>query len=96
MQSAEINDEQQSLSDAEKAFYDALVSKYGQLIASRDLVAELGFSSAAALRQSAHRNKLGFAVFAINNRRGKFAFTKDVATWLANQQSKITKKYSDC
>lgn len=79
----------------EKAFYDALVSKYGQLIASRDLVVELGFSSAAALRQSAHRNKLGFTVFEINNRRGKFAFTKDVAIWLANQQSKITKKPSD-
>ncbi len=91
MQSVDINDEQQ-ISEAEKAFYDALVSKYGQLIASRDLVVELGFSSTAALRQSVHRNKLGFAVFTINNRRGKFAFAKDVASWLASQQSKITKK----
>lgn len=95
MQFIKINKEERLVLKDEKAFYDALVSKYGQLIASRDLVVELGFSSAAALRQSVHRNKLGFAVFAINNRRGKFAFTKDVATWLANQQSKVTKKYSD-
>jgi hypothetical protein len=92
MQCMDISKDEGLVLSDEKAFYDALVSKYGQLIASRDLVVELGFSSSAALRQSVHRNKLGFAVFAINNRRGKFAFTKDVATWLAKQQSQITKK----
>lgn len=93
MQYAQIQNENDCLSGEEKAFYDALVSKYGQLITSRDLVVELGFSTAAALRQSVHRNKLGFAVFKINNRRGRFAFTKDVAKWLANQQSKLTTKH---
>ena len=72
-----------NLSALEKGFYESLSKKYGELIPSSDLARELGYKSTSALRQSIHKNKLGLKVFEIQNRKGKFAYAKDVATWLA-------------
>lgn len=74
-------------SELERQFYDALVNKYGQLISTKSLVIELGFSSSSALRQSIHRKTLNLPTFPIANRRGKFAYSKDVAAWLAQHKA---------
>jgi len=60
-----------------------LTARYGPLLGGSALHRALGFSSAAAMRQAAIRNQVGVRLFNITNRRGKFAWTKDVAQWLA-------------
>ena len=53
------------------------------MIGGADLVHVAGFPNAAALRQAIHRNKVGFLVFQVSGRRGRFAWTADVAQWLS-------------
>lgn len=60
-----------------------LLAQYGPLLGGSALHQALGFSSAASMRQAALRNQVGVRLFSINNRRGKFALTADVARWLA-------------
>lgn len=71
--------------------YSALVvhlsSEYGPLIGGAALVKALGFRSSEALRQAVSRKKLPVKTFPIKNRRGRFAYTVDVARWLAAQAS---------
>lgn len=86
MEILEVPENETKKSKLEKEFYDALVSKYGHLIPTKNLVKELGFPSSAALRQSIHRKTLNLVTFPIANRRGKFAYSKDVAMWLAQHQ----------
>ncbi len=65
---------------------DALTRLYGPLLASRDLWKLLGYASPAAYRQARTRKRLPVAEFEIEGRRGRFALTKDVARWLAQQR----------
>lgn len=55
----------------------------GPLLGGAALRKALGFSSSEAFRQACFRGHIPIKVFTIPNRRGKFAFTSDVATWLA-------------
>ncbi len=43
----------------------------------------LGFRSAAGIRQAAARKTLPIELFTISGRRGRFAWTSDVASWLS-------------
>lgn len=61
-----------------------LAEANGPLIGGSALRKALGFSSAEAFRQAYFRGHVPIKVFSIPNRRGKFAYTCDVATWLAN------------
>jgi hypothetical protein len=73
--------------------YSALVvhlnAEYGPLIGGADLVKTLGFRSAEAMRQAVSRKKLPVRTFTIPSRRGRFAYTFDVARWLAQQASSV-------
>ena len=51
------------------------------LVGGADLEKLLGFKSSGAFRQAVHRNTLPIPVFSLANRRGKFAFKKDIAEW---------------
>lgn len=61
-----------------------LTSKYGVILPSSILVQVLGYKSADAFRQALARKTVPVPVFKIPSRRGHFALTKDVATWLAH------------
>ena len=63
--------------------HEQLYCEYGPLVGGTALSRLLGYPSAAALRQAEVRNMLPVLVFGIDGRRGRFAFTEDVATWLA-------------
>jgi hypothetical protein len=63
---------------------DELVQRHGWLIGSAALVKALAFPSPAAFRQAAHRGKLPVRIFKIPGRKGQFALTTEVATWLDN------------
>jgi hypothetical protein len=69
-----------------KVLEEELTQRYGPLISGDDLRRVLGYSSPEAFRQALARKTMPIPVFAIPNRRGKFALTKDVAIWLAEQR----------
>ena len=70
-----------------------LMSKYGPLLSGDDLRQVLGYPSLDALRQAICRNRAPVPVFTLQNRRGKYALTKDVAIWLATQRNAALDKF---
>ena len=66
-----------------------LFDRYGPLIADDALRIALGYKSIDAFRQALTRKTVPVPVFTVQNRRGKYALVKDVATWLANQRNSI-------
>lgn len=62
-----------------------LLETYGPLISGRDLARIAGFRSTDALRVAEQRGRLGFEVFRIEGRRGRYARVEDVADWLEAQ-----------
>ncbi|WP_443612710.1 hypothetical protein [Acinetobacter pseudolwoffii] len=62
--------------------------KYGEIIGGFELAKLLGYKSTAAFRQAISRNQIPFSTFNIENRKGKFAYTNDVISWLTNLDNK--------
>lgn len=61
-----------------------LLARYDSpILSDAQLQKALGYKSISAFRQAVARNTVPVAVFAIANRKGKFALVKDVAQWLA-------------
>lgn len=77
-------DEVSNQGERSHEFERELLDRYGPLIGGADLVHVAGFPNAAALRQALHRNKIGFPVFHVPGRRGRFAWAADVARWLSD------------
>lgn len=65
-----------------------LMDLHGPMIYGKALYKALGYGSGDAFRQAVSRKSVPVPVFPIENRRGKFALTKDVALWLARQRLK--------
>ncbi len=62
---------------------DELLKQFGPLIGGIDLRKALGFRSAATFQRAIREKTLKIPIFDVPGRRGKFALTADVATWLA-------------
>lgn len=73
----------ESTADLADKLEQRLFEKHGPLLGGTALYVVLGFKSAAAMRQAMQRDQIGVQLFAIPNRRGKFALTLHVAQWLA-------------
>jgi len=68
---------------------DDLLKLYGTpILTLTQLQQALNYRSVAAVKQSLYRDTLPVKVFELPNRRGKFAFVKDVANYLAEQAFK--------
>lgn len=67
-----------------------LVERYGPLVSGRDLAKLAGFKSTDALRVAEQRGRLGFKVFRIEGRRGRFAHVEDVVNWIESQGQKAS------
>jgi hypothetical protein len=63
-----------------------LQDRHGPLLSGEALRIALGYPSLAALRQGIARATVPVATFLIPRRRGRFALTWDVASWLAQQR----------
>ncbi len=63
-----------------------LMAEYGPLLANDDLRQALGYASMNAFRQALFRKTVPVPVFALPNRRGKYALVTDVARWLSQQR----------
>lgn len=57
------------------------MDRYGPMLGGSTLRKVLGYPSAAALRMALNRGLVKVPVFEIENRRGRFALTQDVAAW---------------
>lgn len=64
-----------------------LLLRFGPTIGGQDLYSALGFKTYAAFHRSQQRDELGVHVFKLPKRRGWFALTSDVATWLEKQST---------
>jgi len=64
-----------------------LGDRYGPLLSGKDLWSALGFKNSSAFRKAKSEGRLGVKVFSIPNRRGSYAYTKDVSAWLSNLNS---------
>lgn len=69
-----------------------LTRQYGPLLSGDRLREVLGYSTKEAYRQAMVRKTLPVLVFEIENRRGKFALTIDVARWLVQERTKAAQK----
>ena len=65
-----------------------LTQQHGPMMSGEHLRLALGYPSKDAFRQAYVRKTTPIPVFTIERRRGKFALTKDVATWLAEQRAR--------
>ena len=65
-----------------KQIHLQLLERYGPVVGGQDLRRLLGYPSPASFRQAAMRGTIPVPVFEIPNRRGRFALTQEVATWL--------------
>lgn len=71
-----------SISMQTENFEEILMKEYGPLMGGEDLRRALGYRTWSAFARAVRMGGLGVAVFEIAGRRGKFAFTRDVAKWL--------------
>ncbi len=62
--------------------YEILFGQYGPLIGGVDLVKVLGFRTSSAFNKSLREHRIGVDIFDIPGRKGKFAYSEDVATWI--------------
>lgn len=62
-----------------------LYENVGPLLFGEKLYNALGFPSSAAFRQALSRKYIEVEIFSLPNRRGKFALSRDVAKFLAQQ-----------
>lgn len=67
-----------------------LATRYGELIGVRDLWLVMGFPSQEALQRAHARGTIGLPIFEIEHRRGRFALTTEVASWLVRSRQAAT------
>lgn len=65
------------------------LDRYGPLVGGPELERLLGYTSNSAFRQAVHRGCLPVNVFTLPDRRGKFAFTSDIAEWLLTLRMRV-------
>jgi hypothetical protein len=69
----------------------SLMKSSGPLLTGDVLVRSLGYPSVSAFKKALQRNAVPVAVFSIPRRKGRFALSRDVAHWLAEQREQNAK-----
>lgn len=64
--------------------HEELLALHGPILGGEQLAHALGYGTLAAFRQARRRNQVDVTLFTLPNRRGVFALTLDVASWLAH------------
>lgn len=68
------------------ALENDLITRYGPVLTGDVLIQALGYISKDAFRQSVIRKTVGVQLFEMDNRRGKYALTTEVASYLAEKR----------
>lgn len=79
-----------TIKDSEESLFRELESKlyeeHGPMMFGDALRKALGYRSGDAFRQAASRGTVPIHTFRIETRKGRFAMTNEVASWLAKQR----------
>lgn len=67
-----------------------LLERHGPLLHGKNLWLTLGYVSAQSFRKAVRHGTVPVATFTIENRRGRFANTRDVAEWLKSLSTTTT------
>lgn len=83
-----MNDGTQADSHLLQEMIDRLTVRYGEIMSAKDAWRELGFASEMALHRAYSRRTFDLHMFHIQGRRGRYALSRDVASWIMKQRSK--------
>lgn len=89
MEKTQASCEQEMLA---KKLHSDLMALFGPVIGGEDLHKVLGYKTGAAFRLALKQGDIDLSIFKIDKRRGKFALTVDIVTWLINQKYKPIKE----
>ena len=64
----------------------SLVAIYGAVVGGKELARALGFRTQSAFRKALDRGALSVPLFQLPGRRGRFALSTELATWLWKQR----------
>lgn len=64
----------------------SLVATYGPVVGGKELARALGFRTQSAFRKALDRGALSVKIFEMPGRRGRFALSTELATWLWRQR----------
>lgn len=84
-----MTEQHQATNCTNNSLAQALMTKHGPLMSGAALWRSLGFRSAAAFRKARSRDQVSVHVFRVPDRRGAYAFTRDVAEWLTDLESQV-------
>lgn len=62
-----------------------LLELYGPLVGGEALRRAMGFRSAASFERAVRNQQTSLTIFGLEGRRGKFAYTSELAKWLVEQ-----------
>lgn len=65
-----------------------MFEKYGPTITGDDLYQMVGFETYEAFHRAKKLNQFSLKVFKLENRRGWYALTEELAEWIYNQANK--------
>lgn len=80
------SNETPEVTELSRALEAELLAVHGPMVGGNALSAALGFRTNSAFRQALVRKIVPVPVFSIKHRRGKFALTREVAHWIAEQR----------
>jgi len=84
----EKNNEDSDFIEFRKTLEDDILRVYGPILTDGELQRALGYRSMDAMRQSIKREAFPVPLYEIKGRRGRFAYAKDIANFLANIRKK--------
>ena len=82
------DDKETKLESLSEQIAITLNAEYGPMIGGKNLYKVLGYNTSGAFRQAVYKKTVPVDIFTIENRRGKFALSIDIARWLAEQKFK--------
>ena len=59
-----------------------LTDKYGEIVSLEDMAKILGYKTASAVKYAIKKEQLTIQTFFIKGRKGRFAMTRNIASWL--------------
>lgn len=67
---------------AEEALLNELIEKHGEIVNLDSLSKIIGYKTVAAVKYAIKKEQLSINTFYIKGRKGRYAMTRDVASWL--------------
>lgn len=72
----------------------SLVATYGPVVGGKELARTLGFRTQSAFRKALDRGALSVTIFQMPGRRGRFALSTELATWLWRRRQDSNLRHS--